>query len=97
MQVKFLGFGDFKDEIKKSVSDEIKFFTDTYQQEVKKRTPIDTGKARRGWKKRTSSKSGEIRNRVPYIEKLEDGYSRQAPNGFVKQALTATLNKRKLK
>jgi hypothetical protein len=28
-----------------------------------------------------------IQNSVPYIERLEDGYSRQAPNGFV--ALTA--------
>jgi len=28
-----------------------------------------------------------IQNSVPYIERLEDGYSRQAPNGFL--ALTA--------
>lgn len=97
MFVTFKGFGNFSDEIKKQVSKEIKFLTDTYQQEVKKRTPIDTGKARRGWKKRTSSKTGEVRNRVPYIERLEGGYSRQAPNGFVKQALTATLNKRKIR
>lgn len=97
MQVFFRGFGDFKGELKKAVSDEVKFLTDTYQQEVKKRTPIDTGRARRGWQKRTSAKSGEIRNQVPYIERLEGGYSRQAPNGFVRQALTATLNKRKIR
>lgn len=62
---------------------------DDYRAEVVPRTPIDTGRARRGWQKRTS----EIRNDVPYIAKLESGYSRQAPNGFVNQALKETIRK----
>lgn len=60
-----------------------------YKSAVVPRTPILTGKARRGWQKRTN----EIRNDVNYIGKLETGYSRQAPNGFVKQALTTTIDK----
>jgi len=63
----------------------------TLQSEIKKRTPIDTGQARRGWKKRTDS----VRNDVPYIGRLERGYSRQAPKGFTKQAIRATIAKRK--
>jgi|DEB0MinimDraft_6_1074348.scaffolds.fasta_scaffold03518_4 hypothetical protein len=60
-----------------------------YKSAVVPRTPILTGKARRGWQKRTN----EIRNDVNYIGKLETGYSRQAPKGFVKQALTTTIDK----
>lgn len=66
---------------------------DTLQTEIRKRTPIDTGQARRGWQKR----SGQVVNRVPYIERLEKGYSKQAPQGFVKQSIRATVNKRKSK
>jgi len=62
---------------------------DDYKSSVVPRTPILTGKARRGWQKRTN----EIRNDVNYIGKLETGYSRQAPNGFVKQALSSTIEK----
>jgi hypothetical protein len=62
-----------------------------YLASVKPRTPIDTGRARRGWQTRQS----EIRNDVPYIGKLQSGYSRQAPKGFVNQALTSTIEKSK--
>lgn len=59
--------------------------------EIKQRTPIKTGEARRGWKKNKQ----QVSNRVPYIEQLERGRSRQAPDGFVRQAVTATVNKSK--
>jgi len=62
-----------------------------YKSSVVPRTPIDTGRARRGWQTRRS----DIRNDVPYIKRLEGGYSRQAPKGFVKQAVTSTIDKSK--
>lgn len=46
-------------------------------------TPVDTGRARRGW---TRTKDGS-ENRVPYIDALDDGHSKQAPNGIIKPAL----------
>lgn len=58
------------------------------QDQIKRRTPIKTGQARRGWQTRQST----IENKVPYIERLEKGYSRQAPNGFVRQGITAAIN-----
>lgn len=64
-----------------------------YKAAVVPRTPIDTGRARRGWQTRTN----QIRNDVPYIGKLETGYSRQAPRGFVNQALKTTIDKSKLR
>lgn len=52
------------------------------------RTPVDTGRARRGWKPQIL-KLGNIwiRNDVPYVQYLEDGHSQQAPHGFVNQAM----------
>jgi len=69
------------------VEQEKKALGNDYKAAVVPRTPIDTGKARRGWRARKT----EIRNDVPYISKLETGYSRQAPNGFVRQALSRTI------
>ena len=46
-------------------------------------TPVDTGRAKRGW---TRTKDGST-NRVPYIGALDDGHSKQAPNGITKPAL----------
>lgn len=53
-------------------------------------TPIDKGRARRGWKVKntvsaTQSRSGtrSIVNRVPYIDLLERGRSKQSPKGIV--------------
>lgn len=96
MGVRVTGLDKVGEEIEKIVKKEIEFLADTYQSEVKKRTPIDTGRARRGWSKRSATGNNkEIRNKIPYIERLEGGYSKQAPRGFVNQSITSTLNKRK--
>jgi len=71
------------------VEQEKQNLADDYKSSVVPRTPIDTGRARRGWQARKT----EIKNNVPYIGKLEEGYSRQAPNGFVRQALSSTIQK----
>lgn len=81
--------------IDKIVEEEKTALQSTYISEVRSRTPIDKGRARRGWQKRSSGKDKIITNKVPYIGRLENGYSRQATSGFTQQAKTATLNKRK--
>lgn len=44
------------------------------------RTPIDTGAARAHWEfRRGSSKEFIINNPLPYIQRLDQGWSRQAP------------------
>lgn len=75
--------------LRKVVDDTKQEVLDTLVTEIKPRTPIDTGRARRGWSKRRES----VRNDVPYIERLEGGYSRQAPRGFTNQAINATVRK----
>jgi hypothetical protein len=47
------------------------------------KTPIDQGQARRGWRLESSFRMKRIVNRVPYIDLLEKGRSKQAPNGIL--------------
>ena len=64
--------------------------------EVKNLTPVDTGTAKKGWRKKSTSKGFEIENSVPYIEVLDQGRrmtsrgmrgSKQAPKGIVTPSL----------
>jgi hypothetical protein len=54
----------------------------TYDQ-ARAHTPIRTGNARRNWTKDVRDRDFTIENRVPYIERLEQGWSKQAPNGII--------------
>lgn len=58
-------------------------------------TPIKSGNARRNWTKNVTNKSFDVKNQVPYIEKLEAGASRQAPKGILGPTLTAIKGKYK--
>ena len=46
-------------------------------------TPIKSGNARRNWTKKTTANNFVVENKVPYIERLERGSSRQAPRGII--------------
>ena len=55
------------------------------------RTPYKLGRASRGWNKKGKD---TLENKVPYITRLEDGYSKtQAPQGFVNQSINKTIRK----
>jgi hypothetical protein len=57
------------------------------EKELKNNTPVDTGYAKSRWKRKTTRKGGTINNDADYIEYLEEGRSRQAPNGMIKPAM----------
>lgn len=62
---------------------------------VKSKTPIRSGRAKRGWTlKQKKPRRYEIANKVPYIERLDNGYSKQAPNGMTRPAIREVANKR---
>jgi HK97 gp10 family phage protein len=46
-------------------------------------TPVKTGYARSKWSKTVSEKNFEVSNKVPYIQRLEAGASKQAPRGII--------------
>jgi len=93
---------NFKTKAAKKLDQEIGHALDKYQQELFKNlvrlTPIDTGQAQKGWREiskmsallDTNKTRVVIRNDVPYIQRLDDGYSKQAPQGIVKPALQKT-------
>jgi len=60
---------------------------------AKRFTPIDQGRARRGWRKEKRFRQTQVVNRVPYIDALEDGHSKQAPNGITGPAVRETLRR----
>ena len=74
---------------------------DLYQ-EIKQRTPVDTGRARAGWSRATGKDSFVIVNNVPYAPVLDKGRhmtnrgmrgSKQAPKGIVGPSLDAIKRK----
>ena len=85
------------DELNNKFGKFVSDFASSLNTNLKARTPIDTGRARRGWTQRSQGTSASVENTVPYVPYLEKGHSRQAPNGFVKQSVTATVNEFKRK
>jgi hypothetical protein len=47
------------------------------EKELRAHTPIDTGNARRNWNTKVKQAGAEVKNTVPYIERLENNWSKQ--------------------
>ncbi len=60
--------------------------TDLFE-EVRRLTPVDTGRAQSGWEVVRGSGTNIIKNAVPYITPLNKGHSSQAPEGMTKPAV----------
>ena len=85
-----------KDSIRNLKKNQIKrmdLFAQTFYEEVKRATPIDKGRARRGWNLYRKDQVWQVNNRVPYINVLEEGHSKQAPNGMIEPAIRQTLRR----
>lgn len=54
-------------------------------------TPVDTGNARSRWVMADLGPQIDIINDAPYIMRLNDGWSKQAPAGFVERAIDEAL------
>ena len=60
---------------------------------VKRRTPVDTGRARSGWDIDLTGSGAIVQNEVPYVGRLNRGSSTQAPAGFIEAELDAALRR----
>ena len=60
---------------------------------ARSKTPIDKGQARRGWRLESTFKQKKIVNRVPHIDALENGHSKQAPNGILGPTVREITNR----
>ena len=82
------GFTSLFDEITRIVSE----MGDDFYDEVKNTTPVDTGLAKRSWNKSKNRDTTKINNKQPYISELDEGKSRQAPQGMTKPAINKIKN-----
>ena len=79
-------------QLQKEASGEVKSVMDQFYTELKNQTPVATGNARSNWRRYRDVNIGRgekqevISNSVPYIQRLDEGYSRQAPAGIVNPA-----------
>jgi len=89
------------DNLKKDIKEDVDELFEEFTQELRKKTPKDTGRASRGWKKvgKYNSKSNRsstiIKNRVPYIDPLEKGHSKQAPKGMIDPAFDKVFKRKR--
>jgi len=65
------------------------------QQIAAKKTPRRSGAASRAWKQQGSGINTEVANDKPYIQRLDEGYSRQAPGGILKPTIREIRRKYK--
>lgn len=75
-------------EINRIVDKEITSVMNEVHLTARAKTPVKTGNAKRNWRKQQDDRGFEVKNTVPYIERLEAGSSRQAPRGIVGPTLT---------
>ena len=93
---------DLNGRLRRTIDREVQKFGRELLTEIKSRTPVDTGRARAGWRKQASTTGFSIENNVPYIGVLDKGRhmtnrgmrgSRQAPRGIVGPSLKTIKGK----
>lgn len=94
--------GNLKKRLSGLVRSEVQRFGQELTQEIRQKTPVDTGRAKAGWQNRSTNTGYEISNNVPYIGVLDKGRhmtnrgmrgSKQAPRGIVGPSLDAIKRK----
>jgi HK97 gp10 family phage protein len=82
------GLDDLKSEIDKEFRSLIKDLADRVETRARANTPIRSGNARKNWQKSVKDDNFTVSNRVPYIQRLEAGASKQAPRGIIGPTLS---------
>lgn len=86
-----------KDVINKKLAKTLQMTMSQVADEVEKaarsKTPVRTGYTKSQWKKRVTKQDFEVANRVPWIERLEAGASKQAPRGIIGPTLREVKGK----
>ena len=85
-------------ELRREVTNGVTSFSQQLYQEIVRTTPKDKGTARASWtppgKPSTDNYNVVVTtNPLPYIEPLESGRSKQAPQGFIQPAIEKITRK----
>ena len=81
--------------LEKSVDQLVGLISQDLFKTIKRKTPKKTGRARQGWNLKKQGKGFDVKNTVPYIQRLDEGYSKQAPKGFSRQSIREVINRNK--
>lgn len=86
-------------ELRNEVSKDLTGLAQELHQEIVRTTPRRTGAASRSWSKPPKVNDANYNvtvttSSLPYIQPLEDGHSKQAPNGFIQPAIDKITRKR---
>lgn len=88
-------------QLNREIEGDLRSFNQELGHQLRTATPIATGRARAGWRDQFTpnsvGRSGSITlqtNRVEYIQRLDDGWSTQAPRGIVEEAVRKTRTRR---
>jgi len=95
MQITVTGVQGIGLELEKSLTRLVKQIADDVYATAKSKTPVRSGRAKNAWTEATSKNNFRVENRVPYIDRLEAGASRQAPKGIIGPTLTTIKGKYK--
>ena len=89
MRVRVLGVKEAMDQLRFAVDTKVSNVAEQVETIARSKTPIKSGNARRNWNTRKGRQGFTVDNRVPYIGRLEEGYSKQAPQGIIQPTLRA--------
>jgi hypothetical protein len=64
---------------------------------VQANSPVRSGKFKRSWKMSKTKDRAKITNSQPYAQRLEDGYSRKAPQGVVKPSINQVIRQQQIR
>jgi hypothetical protein len=94
--------GGLQKRLSARIRSEVQRLGQSLAREIKQRTPVDTGRAKAGWRNQNTQQGFEITNQVPYIGILDKGRhmtsrgmrgSKQAPKGMVGPSLDSIKRK----
>ena len=71
----------------------IKEVAQVVEDTARSKTPVKTGYTKGKWQSKVKKQDFEVSNRVPWIERLEAGASKQAPRGIIGPTLNTIKGK----
>ena len=95
MQITLTGVQGIGQELDSSLQRLVKKIADDVYKTARSKTPVKSGRAKNAWTEATSKNNFRVENRVPYIDRLEAGASRQAPKGIIGPTLNTIKGKYK--
>jgi len=91
-------------DLKLMLDQDVRLISQEVLTQVKRFTPVRSGRARGNWRlqqtgniKSNSGNAAKIYNNLPYVARLNEGYSKQSPEGITRPAFRAVSQRQKRK